>query len=286
MTMYAVASATLAVPAHAASEADRAGVMTPARLAWESQLDWESQDAGAAEGAAAGDASEDKSGTDPTKFLRSVRLTYEYAQTPGDASVNTIALAYVQPFAGQAMNLRFKLPVIATDLSGEQEWGLGDFSVRYNWLAEITPAHAWLLGAELTADTATEDAMGRGKWILSPLATYAMFLSKSMIFAPTYQHNFSVAGDDARKDVHESVFDFYFVYTAEDKQSWVTVDPTLGVDWEGDQDTPFTIEVQLGRRLGTLWGGAFNAYIQPGAGIGQDRPYDWNIEIGVNVTGF
>jgi hypothetical protein len=121
---------------------------------------------------------------------------------------------------------------------------------------------------------------------VSPLVTYAIFLNKNMIFAPTYQHNFSVAGEDNRKDVNETVLDFYFVYTADDKQSWITVDPALGIDWEGDEDTPFSVEVQFGRRLGTLWGGAFNGYIQPGVGIGNDRPYDWNIEIGINVTGF
>jgi hypothetical protein len=241
-----------------------------------------------AEQPAAGDSSEDKSGTDPTKFLRSARVTNEYAATTNDDYVNTLAFSYVQPFASQTMNLRLKVPVLATDIDGGDgaQWGIGDVSLRYNWLADITKSYGLLVGAELVADSASEDVMGRGKWIVSPLVTYAMFLNKNMIFAPTYQHNFSFAGDEDRKDVNETVLDFYFVYTADDKMSWITIDPALVIDWEGDEDTPFSVEVQFGRRLGTLWGGAFNGYIQPGVGIGNDRVYDWNIEIGVNVTGF
>jgi hypothetical protein len=82
------------------------------------------------------------------------------------------------------------------------------------------------------------------------------------------------------------VLDFYFVLTADDKKSWLTIDPTLGIDWENEENTPFTIEVQYGFALGTLFGGTLNGYIQPGVGIGQDRPYDWNIEVGVTVVGF
>jgi hypothetical protein len=228
----------------------------------------------------------DKSGTDPTKFLRQVRLNYEYASTANDASVNTLSFSYVQPFAEQTMNLRFKLPLLHSDVSGSSETGIGDFSVRYNWLADITQSYGLLVGAELLADTATDDSLGRGKWVISPLATYAIFLNSNMIFAPTYQHNLSFAGDDARNDVNESVFDFYFVYTADDKESWVTVDPALVIDWENNEAIPFSIEVQYGRKLGTLWGGAVNGFIQPGIGIGQDRAIDWNIEVGISIIGF
>lgn len=247
------------------------------------------QDEPASAGAAPatrGAEEEDKSGTDPTKFLRAVRLTNEFAVTPSDDYVNTLAFNWIQPFADNKMNLRLKVPMVMTDLAGDGDVGLGDVSLRWNWLASVTKENALLLGAELTADSATEDFLGRGKWIAAPLATYAVFLGTNAIFAPTYQHNLSFAGDSDRRSVNESVLDFYFVYTSDDKRSWITVDPALVIDWQNEQNTPFTVEVQLGRRLGTLFGGALNGYVQPGVGIGQDRPYDWNIEIGINVTGF
>jgi hypothetical protein len=142
-----------------------------------------------------------------------------------------------------------------------------------------------LLSAELMGDTATEDVLERGKWIIGPSVTYAMFLLPSVIFAPAYQHNISVAGESSRSDVNESVIEQYTVFTAEDKKSWFIVDPTLVIDWEHNENTPVTLEVEYGRNIGTLWAGALNAYIRPGVGICWGRPYDWNIEVGFTVVG-
>ena len=229
---------------------------------------------------------EDKSGTDPTKFLRTLGLRNEYQRLTNDKSFNLTTLTYIEPFADGRMNLRLKAPLAYTDAAGDDEFGLGDISLRYNWLPIVDAKKGVLLGAELIADSATEDVLGRGKWTIGPSLTYAMFLSPSVIFAPAYQHNISFAGDDNRKDVNESVIDLYMVFTATDKKSWLIVDPTLVIDWETEQNTPFTLELEYGRNIGTLLGGALNAYIRPGIGIGQDRPYDWNIEVGFTVVGF
>ncbi len=231
-------------------------------------------------------ATEDKSGTDPTKFLRTLGLRNEYQRLTNDKSFNLTTLTYIEPFADGRMNVRLKAPLAYTDATGDDEFGLSDISLRYNWLAHVDASQGILLSADLTADTASEDALGRGKWYIAPGLTYAMFLSPTMIFAPAYQHNISFAGDDNRNDINESVIDFYFVFTAADKKSWFTIDPTLVIDWENDENTPLTLELEYGRNIGTLWGGALNAYIRPGIGIGQDRPYDWNVELGVTVVGF
>jgi hypothetical protein len=228
----------------------------------------------------------DKSGTDPTKFLRTLVLRNEYQRLTNDASFNIASLTYVEPFADGRMNLRTRVPLIATDALGDGDVGLGDLSFRYNWLAYLDAKQGLLLSTELNADTATKDVLGRGKWIIGPTATYAMFLSPTMIFAPAYQHNISFAGDGDRNDVNESVIDLYLVFTAEDKKSWFIVDPTMVIDWENEENTPATLEAEYGFNIGTLWGGALNFYIRPGIGIGQDRPYDWNIEAGFTVVGF
>lgn len=210
----------------------------------------------------------------------------ETIRTTNEAWSNVTAASYVQPFADARMNLRLKVPAVWTDAAGDGEFGLGDVSLRYNWLASITQSYGLLVGAELVGDTATEDVLGRGKWTIGPLATYAMFINKNVIFAPTYQHNISFAGDSDRADVNESVIDLYMVFTADDKQSWFIVDPTLVVDWENEENTPFTVELEYGRNVGKLFGGALNAYVRPGVGIGQDRPYEWNVEFGFAVVGF
>jgi hypothetical protein len=229
---------------------------------------------------------EDTSGTDPTKFLRTLGVRNEYQRLTNDKSFNLTTFTYIEPFADGRMNLRLKAPLAYTDAAGDDEFGLADLSLRYNWLAHVDAKQGVLLGADLTADSASEDVLGRGKWTIGPSVTYAMFLSPTMIFAPAYQHNISFAGDANRKDVNESVIDLYMVFTAEDKRSWFIVDPALVIDWEAEQNTPFTIEAEYGRNIGTLFGGALNVYVRPGVGIGQDRPYDWNIEAGFTVVDF
>lgn len=235
---------------------------------------------------AAPSGGEDKSGTDPTKFLRTLSLRNEYQRLTNDKSFNITSFTYIEPFADGRMNLRIKAPLASTDAAGDNELGLGDLSLRYNWLPIADQNKGVLLIAELIADTASEDVLGRGKWIIGPSVTYAMFLSPTVIFAPAYQHNISFAGAGDRSDVNESVIDLYMVFTAEDKKSWFIVDPTFVIDWENDQNTPVTLEAEYGRNIGTLFGGALNSYIRPGIGIGHDRPYDWNIEVGFTVVGF
>jgi len=228
----------------------------------------------------------DKSGTDPTLFLRTASFTNEFQGLKNDNYANVTSFKYIEPFADGKMNLRLTVPLVATDRAGDGDFGLGDIGLRYNWLAQADKKGAWLLGTELFADSATKDVLGRGKWIVAPIVTKAFFLTKDLIFAPTYQHNISFAGDSDRKRVNESVLDFYFVMTAEDKRSWFIADPTVVVDWENETNIPATLEVEYGRVVGSLFGGAASLYVRPGVGIGQDRPYDWNIEIGLKVIGF
>ena len=76
------------------------------------------------------------------------------------------------------------------------------------------------------------------------------------------------------------------VYTADDKSWWIASDLTASYNFETDA-TPASWEVQYGRTLGHLAsGGAVNGYIKPGIGLGEDRGYDYNIEVGLTVVGF
>ncbi|MCX5691743.1 MAG: hypothetical protein NTV94_18450, partial [Planctomycetota bacterium] len=183
--------------------------VSPAALAFAPPTDAQSDDAPAAKASEPPAGEADMSGTDPTKFLRTVGLRNEYQRLPSDHSFNLTTFTYIEPFAEGRMNVRLKAPVAYTDAAGDDEFGFSDLSLRYNWLAHVDASKGILLGADLVADTASEDALGRGKWIFGPTVTYAMFLSPRMIFAPAYQHNISFAGDGDRNDVNESVIDLY-----------------------------------------------------------------------------
>lgn len=228
----------------------------------------------------------DKSGTDPTKLLASFGFRNDYRRLTDDNSYNVTTFQYGSPLGRPDMSMRLRVPLVATDVLGDGDVGLGDIALRYNWRAYLDKSQGLLLGAELAADTASKDVLGRGKWTIAPSITYAMFLSKNVIFAPAFQQTVSFAGDGNRADINESAIDLYMVFRADDAKSWLVVDPTLGIDWENEQNTPFTLEVEYGRNIGTLFGGALNAFVRPGVGVGQDRPYDWSVEFGFTVVGF
>jgi hypothetical protein len=83
--------------------------------------------------AESGSAAEtDKSGTDPTKFLRTLGLRNDYQRLTNESSFNLTTLTYIEPFAEGRMNLRLKAPLAYTDATGESEFGLSDISLRYN----------------------------------------------------------------------------------------------------------------------------------------------------------
>ena len=128
--------------------------------------------------------------------------------------------------------------------------------------------------------------LGEGKWVAAPGLTYVRFLSREVIVAPALIHNFSFAGDDDRPDVSRTDFDLYVVYRPQGKRWWITSDITVSHDFETDV-TPVSWELNIGRNLAKLAGGAaLNGYIRPGIGIGADRPYDANIEVGLSLVNF
>jgi hypothetical protein len=84
--------------------------------------------------------------------------------------------------------------------------------------------------------------------------------------------------DDGRADVSRSAFDLFFVWLAEDKKHWAVVNPTIVLDHENEKE--FAI---FETEVGQMMFGPTSSYIRPGFGIGDDKPYEWNIEFGFKV---
>jgi hypothetical protein len=228
----------------------------------------------------------DTSGTNPAVLIRTLTLSNEYLRLPTGNYSNITNFRFAEPFADGRMNIRFTVPVVATDVLGDGNFGLGDIGVKWNWVADLNAKTALLFSTELIAPTASKNVLGTGKWVLAPAVTYAFFVNKNIIVAPAYIHNFSIAGDGNRENVHRGDFDLYVVYTSDDKSWWLTSDLTLSLNYQNGK-LPASWEVQYGLNLAKLpGGGALNAYIKPGIGIGGDRFYDWNLEVGISIIGF
>lgn len=229
-------------------------------------------------------AGADKSGTNPLDFQTEFRLFNDTQFLPGQDYLSTATLQYTHPFASN-FAVRLRAPLVASDVSGSSEFGLGDLNVRANWVPYISRRIGVLLGSEFSFDTASGDVPGSGKHTVAPVVVMAFFLKDGWLFAPAYQHTLSYAGRDSRPDIEVGAADFYVVKLTRDKRNWFIFDPTLIRDFENDR-TYGSFEFEAGQIIGRKLGGIASLYFRPGVGIGDDRAYDWNLEVGFKVIGF
>ena len=229
----------------------------------------------------------DSSGTNPAILSRTLSVSNEYRFLDDDRYFDLTNFRYTEPFADGAASIRLTIPVATTDLPfGDNETGLGDIAAKFSWIPSVSRKEAFILSTEFFAPTASENILGSGKWVTAPGITWANFVSPELIVAPAYIHSLSFAGEDSRADVNRGDFDLYVVYRPHAKGWWITSDLTVSHDFE-KSTTPVDWEVAFGKTLMRLeGGGAVNGYIRPGIGIGHDRPYNFNIEVGISLVNF
>ncbi len=233
---------------------------------------------------AAPDARADKTGTNPLNFQQTVSLKNEYNDL-GEGYANFTRLVYAYPLLPN-LKASAEIPLLASDASGSDEFGLSDIVIKSSWIPYATQKMGVALGVDLAAPTASDEMLGTGKWILSPSLTLAFFLPGSLIFAPAYKHGFSFAGDDDRADIHVGTADFYLVKKFDQNRQWLTFDPTLLFDYENDRYESATVRLTYGRVLGKIGDGVLSGFVKPGIGVGCERPNDWSFEAGVSLIGF
>jgi hypothetical protein len=254
---------------------------------------------------------QDNSGTNPVNFTYDFRVYSELAQLPNDAGSSALTtaelrvplgrdIAYLSddpeesPFydMGSRWQLRFRakyknlslenpanLPFGASEVSG-----IGDFDARLLWIASASKKMVIAAGVEAFMDTASNDALGNGQTVLGPTA-FAVFpgiLGPGSLFAPGYQYVFDVGGGNGQSDISRSQLDLYFVWGLAGGRNWLIVDPQVIVDHEADNDVFATLEVEWGYMMVPESG--ISAYFRPGIGLGSDKLYDWNFEVGLKFV--
>jgi hypothetical protein len=220
---------------------------------------------------------EDKTGTDPSKFLRTLIAYNEFRSLGDERGFDEMVYRYIQPI--EKVKFQLTLPLDRTDASGVSESGFGDVGLKASYLPRRSSKFALVLFLDSTYPTSTKSVFGTGKYVAIPGATFAFFFDGGkVIFAPSLQQKFSYAGDAERGTVNQTLVDTYFVYKPT-KASWIIVDPQFVLDHEND--TFFnTTEVEYGR----LMFAGVSTYVRPGIGLGSDKPADWNLEFGVKVV--
>lgn len=161
--------------------------------------------------------------------------------------------------------------------------GIGDFDFRVLYMAYASKSFLLVPGLEVTVPAATNDALGFGKAVLSPMVfgVFPGLLGKGSLFVPGYQYLFHFAGPSDRADVSRSQIDLYFVWLLGGGSNWLIVDPQVVFDHKTNR-TPVLAEVEWGTMINPLPGAS--VYIRPGVGFGGDKPYSWNFEAGLKFV--
>jgi len=65
-------------------------------------------------------------------------------------------------------------------------------------------------------------------------------------------------------------------------RNWLIVDPQVIVDHEADSNVCATFEVEWGYMM--VLESGISTYFRPGIGLGSDKLYDWNLEVGLKFV--
>jgi len=248
-------------------------VASPATLAAAQDSDQVSEGAG-----------EDNDGTDPTRPTGSALVSYEHFDLRSGVNTDTVSMEYTHPLSA-ATTVRVKAPLISNDAFGDAAIGVGDVAVRLQHVVTRNAKYGVVVNAEMVFDTAAGIERGSGQNVLKTGLIYARFLEGGHIFAPAVVHSVSLWGDNARADVNSTTIDFYFVPRLKNKNYYMTIDPAVVLNWEGDREYG-ALAVTLGRRLGPMLGGRGQMFVKPSINIGSERPGNWGAMVGFQLIGF
>jgi len=249
----------------------------------------------------------DNTGTNPANFTYDARFYHEMAalENPG-GSLITNTYEFRLPLGGDVANLkgaggdsrisevgkRFGLRIRARyqnlsvgdpdgdPFSTSEASGIGDLDARVLWMAHASKGFIFVPGLEAFFDTGTNPAIGSGANILAPVVfgVFPGLLGKASLFAPGYQYLFDISGDET---ISRSQLDLYFVWILAKGKNWLIVDPQIILDHDTDK-IPALCEVEFGYMIAPSVGAS--TYLRPGVGIGSDRPYTWNLEVGLKFV--
>lgn len=221
-------------------------------------------------------------GTDPTRLRRAVWATYEHMDLGDAATRGTFKLMAETPVSKNT-SLRVTLPVVGYDAPGwAHDPAIGDLSVRATYLVDVNRDRGIVLQGEVFADTAARRELGYGATVFKATAIYARFLPGGQILAPAIGHTQSI---DNRNQVRETVLDLYYVPKLPDPAWYMTIDPAVVQNWEGDA-LYGSVAITTGRAIGQVGGGLAQLYLKPSLFVGNDRPADWALEAGFRIIGF
>ena len=136
--------------------------------------------------------------------------------------------------------------------SSDHVTGLGDIQL----LTLAGPSQAkgivWGAGATFKFPTATDDALGQGKYQVGPGAML-FYMGKPWVGGVLAQHWNSVGGDSSRADTSQSDIQYIIRRSIPNAMS-IGMGPTISINWEAEPENRVTLPIGLGITKTARWG--------------------------------
>jgi hypothetical protein len=128
-------------------------------------------------------------------------------------------------------------------------FGLGDLNPTFFLSPGKPGALIWGVGPTVTLPTATDTALGSGKWSMGPAAV-VLTMQGPWVLGALVNQQWSVAGDSDRRSVSQLLIQPFVNYNLPD--GWyLTSSPIITANWMADSGNQWT--VPLGGGFGKLW---------------------------------
>ncbi len=214
--------------------------------------------------------------TDPSAVLMQMQFQYHDLDIGGDGLGGAKVIAQpVLPISPKNV-VRATLPFLSKPVAGQRENGVGDLVILDFQL--IQTKHSTIgVGPALSLPTATDNALGSGKFALGPDVLWIYKGMKKMQVGMLAEYLVSVAGDGARADVNEFLWQpiytrhFKWGYFGWGSQQW-------SVDFEND-----LVSIPLGVNIGKVFMSSkkspWNISFQPYYTVNnRGRSNEWAVE--------
>lgn len=182
----------------------------------------------------------------------------------GDEYSNTLFFQPFMPFeVGPEKKTMFTLrpvfPLVSRPVfdsnpreSSDHKSGLGDIQLLALAGPNTGEGLVWGAGASFIFPTATDDAIGQGKYQAGP-AAMVFKIGKPWVYGVLAQHWESYAGDSDRADTSRTDIQYTIRYALPNAMS-IGMGPTITYDWEAESRNALTFPIGLGITKTTRWG--------------------------------
>jgi hypothetical protein len=176
------------------------------------------------------------------------------------------------------LKLKYELHYWNTDVIGSRESGIETLHLKPMYFPTGGEWGSWqyklAVGLDWIVEFGNEDeGIGTGSDQIAPFVGVAL-VRGGLVLVPLVQHFVEYSGPEVNLTSVRLI-----AIQSLPNDFWGKLDARIPFDWENDT-VPATAEIQLGKMftpsLGTYVDGLF--------GIGNDKPYDWGVGIGVRFN--